>query len=333
MKQFKLWMSMFVLFFVGASVCAAAADTNGEIRLFVDGELKSLTQAPVMHDQVIYLPMKDVFSLFGAGIELQADERKVHAAFDDRQLFVDLESLQISMQRGEQVSDTFFEKAKIHMGRVMIPLTVVAESLDVHIEYSEELEHILIESDIEILQNGDEVVESKIYADLLSFFIEEVTDNTLAMAEDTYDKLIENGTHFFGTERSEPEQAFIEAVEEVTIEQLFEKASPSESSAVTAPSDIVKLAALKVETIEEKEIGHAEQLTVVSGVFQDDNETEGLLFYVGEVEFEAAGLLDFIGLPIGKTTMSYANVQETARELIVVIAGTFLFNESAQTSN
>lgn len=330
MKLKKLWM-LGISALALLSFSTVHAEQQPEIEVYINGELELLEQAPILVEQEPYVPMKEIYTAFGAQVNWNKETNHVEAVHPEGSVSVDLDSMTISVDDAafetsapSEKPDLWPVEAQMIDGRVMIPLQVVNESLNVSVKHSEELGYILFDTEIEYVPEPETMqgkgifVDGYLYADYLSFLIQEITEEKLHMSFDTYLTLVDHANHFFSSER-----------EERSLEDDAEELDAEQWAGLSDLSKIVKTGSMQVSEIEEKHIQEATNLMVISGEFLQEEPLNGLIFYFGDATLQEGDKIDFVGVRVGQF-QTEAEEPGSEDSIVVAIAGNLWVSEIEQ---
>ncbi len=306
-----------------------------QIEVYINGDHEPLQQTPVFIEGELYVPMKEIYEAFDAAVRWHQEDHSVSASFAQGELIVDLETLAIRMETNaglDESAETLLwpMTAQILNGRVMVPLQVVGESLDIQAEFSEQLGYILFDTETEIapittVQEKGLTADPYIIADFLSFLIQESTEDKLQVSADTYQMLVQHS-----------ETLFVEDKQDAALEEQAEEISVYDWMNGSDPADrIVKTGALLVSRVEVKQVAGDMKLSVIEGTFQDEDQSKGIIYYFGEADAAEQMLIDLICLKVGEFTADEETDSRSAaseNKVIVAVAGALLpeTNEDSQ---
>lgn len=336
----KKWIGNLIIFvFVLCPFLSVQAETPvdpSDIEVYIDGELEELDQAPMFVEQQLFLPMKEIYEAFGAKVDWNQEDRFVAASNEEMEIKVDLGSLTITLDSGneqmrfsdEQSDDASLNTARIVDGRIWIPLQVVKKSLNVSATYSEELNYILFDTKTEPThEQMDEqqglFAEGQEIADFLSFLIEETTEDRLVMSNTTNQILVRHAVYFFANNRKP-----------TSLDPYAEEMNISDWITPSNQNKIVKTGPLYVKKVEEKQLTSNTKLFVIEGHLgtkEMEEQSNVLLYYFGEVEPLQNKLINFTGIKVGQYDSGKDEETDDEQHVFVVVAGN-VFMEEEQPS-
>lgn len=140
--------TLFVIIIIAASlpIQVSAADTDMDIRVYIDGEEIEFDVKPAVINQRTMVPMRFIFEYFGLEVEWNQKDQSIRADLDDGYIYMQLNSKLL------QVVDYYDDNIEIRLdvapcainGRTLVPLRAIAELFNADVAWEQETQSVII---------------------------------------------------------------------------------------------------------------------------------------------------------------------------------------------